>query len=184
MGWQSSYRLSCPSSKVLVFHFFIRSHRHEQRVFCAWGVFSTGTWVRKCRVFLGLLVLFCFVGWRPFFQNHCSNLSGIRCPPVCGIFQPSLALKPSSKHSFFFFNRHFQKSRRTVVCVCVCRFISAYIFASMACAIALSCLDGKICAIQEPSIHSSFSSLDCVHLKKTFFLSKWCKMTLTLSNRR
>ena len=50
------------------------------------------------------------------------QLSGIRCLPACGISSPSLTLKPSSKLSFF--DRHFYKFRRIVVCVregvCVC----------------------------------------------------------------
>ena len=82
------------------------------------------------------------------------QLSGIRCLPACGIFQTSLTSKPSSK--LFFFNRHFHKSRRTMMCVCVgggvelC--LCLCIFAWMVCASALTFLDRKICAIQEPSI--------------------------------
>ena len=51
------------------------------------------------------------------------QLSGIRCLPAYGIFPPSLTSKPSSKLSFF--NRHFHRCRRIMVCVrvcvCVCR---------------------------------------------------------------
>ena len=46
------------------------------------------------------------------------QLSGICCLPACGISPPSLTSKPSSKLSFF--NRHFHKSRQTMMCVCVC----------------------------------------------------------------
>ena len=38
------------------------------------------------------------------------------CLPACGISPPSLTSKPSSKLSFF--NRHFHKSTRTMMCEC------------------------------------------------------------------
>ena len=63
------------------------------------------------------------------------------------------------KHSFF--NKHFYGLGGSwCVCACVCvwiMFMSVYICAWMVCASALSFLDGKICAIQEPLISSSSS---------------------------
>ena len=44
------------------------------------------------------------------------HLSGIRCLPACGISPSCLTSKPSSKLSFF--NRHFHKSTRTMMCEC------------------------------------------------------------------
>ena len=47
------------------------------------------------------------------------QLSGIRCQPACRISPPSLTSKLSSKLSFF--NRHFHKSKQTmIVCVHAC----------------------------------------------------------------
>ena len=56
----------------------------------------------------------------------------------------------------FQFNRHFHKSRQTMVCVCVWGgvnyvYVCVYVCV-MVCASALSFLDRKICIIQEPSI--------------------------------
>ena len=43
------------------------------------------------------------------------NIDGIHCLPTCGISPPFLISKPSSKLSFF--NRHFYKSMRAMICV-------------------------------------------------------------------
>ena len=45
------------------------------------------------------------------------QLSWIHCLSACGISPPSLTSKPSSDLSFF--NRHFHRCRRIIVCVCV-----------------------------------------------------------------
>ena len=47
------------------------------------------------------------------------QLSGIHCLPVCRISPPFLTSKSSWKLSFF--NRHFHKSRRTMMCMCMGR---------------------------------------------------------------
>ena len=84
------------------------------------------------------------------------QLSGIHCLPACGISPPSLTSNPISKHPFF--NRHFHRCTRLLVCVCVCvwiMFMSVCLFAWMVCAWASRFL---------VMLHSQLNMIECADL--------------------